>query len=290
MSINAWHLVYQEVSVLVETDCEVANHVLQSHLNASAYNHKVESQNVEGNEFDAQVRLLKHGNEWRLSDDAAGIDRRLLSQGDALYHLTDRIVFYVADKSASAHCLHAAAVADNGKVIAIPASSGSGKSSLTCWLVAQGLGYITDELILLDSQSNIQGVARPIQIKHHGVAAIKPLLRSKQSPIYAGGFANSVPIESLGGQLSARTDNQLALFVFPTYRADAGFSFTQLSSAQAGMALMSNHVNARNIDGHGFRDVMQLIRQTPCYALEYGGFDALPNDFLNQLKKLLHNG
>ena len=50
---------------------------------------------------------------------------------------------------------------------------------------------------------------------------------------------------------------------------------------------MANHVNARNLEGHGFKAMMQMIRNTNCYALEYGGFDCLPNDFSQQLKTLV---
>jgi len=77
------------------------------------------------------------------------------------------------------------------------------------------------------------------------------------------------------------------MIVFPQYKEHSNYSLTKLSSAKAGMSLMENYVNARNIDGHGFKAMMSMIRDTPCYSLEYGGFDTLPSDFLEQLTSLL---
>ena len=83
------------------------------------------------------------------------------------------------------------------------------------------------------------------------------------------------------------SSHALGAILFPQYTQGAGYSLAKLSSADAGMRLMANHVNARNLEGHGFRAMMQLIRNTDCYALEYGGFDTLPNDFADQVKSLL---
>jgi len=223
--------------------------------------------------------------DWQLRDHSNDVRRKIAHAGDLIYHLTDRIVFHVADQANNKHCLHAASVSQHNNALVIPANSGAGKSSFTTWLVAQGFDYITDELILVGEEQMIDGIARPIQIKPHGIAAIEHLLDSPDS-IYTGNLANAVPISSLGGEISESAEHRLSLVIFPQYKKGLEFSFTQLSSADAGMRLMANHVNARNLEGHGFRAMMQLIRQTPCYALEYGGFNKLPLDFVEQLKQL----
>ena len=224
--------------------------------------------------------------EWHLRDHTTGVSRKLTSAGDLIYHLTDRIVFHIADRAEAMHCLHAAAVSHAGNALVIPANSGAGKSSFTCWLVANGFDYITDELILLDDEQRIDGVGRPIQIKSHGQAAIEPLLTAPQE-VFTGKLVNAVPVSSLGGRSSESSAHPLMLLVFPQYRKGAAFAFARLSSADAGMRLMANHVNARNLEGHGFRAMMQMIRSTPAYALEYGGFANLPDDFAQQLQDLI---
>jgi serine kinase of HPr protein (carbohydrate metabolism regulator) len=221
---------------------------------------------------------------WVLIDRDNDIERKLKLDGDLIYHFTDRIVFHVANNAKDVHCIHAAAVGFKGGVIIVPAHSGAGKSTFTTWLVANGFDYITDELILIDKDLKIDGIGRPIQIKANGIDAIKPLLTSSH---YArGNMANAVPVDCLGGQVVKPGSNRLAAFVFPRFERDSGFNFTQLSSAEAGLNLMNNHVNARNLEDHGFRAMMALIRATPRYSLKYGGFADLPNDFAEQLKQL----
>jgi len=222
---------------------------------------------------------------WELTDHSNNLERRLDQTGDLIYHLTDRIVFHVADKSEGAHCLHAAAVSKNGRAIVVPANSGAGKSTFTTWLAANDFDYLTDELILVDGAGNLEAIARPIQIKSHGLEAIDHLI-SDHTQVKKGKFANALPISSLAGAV-AEGNQVLGLFVFPKYAKGAEFSMTKLTSAEAGMRLMANHVNARNLEGHGFRAMMELMRTTPSYALEYGGFDTLPKDMVMQLNERL---
>lgn len=224
--------------------------------------------------------------QWLLTDRVSKIERKIKLPGDLIYHLTDRIVFHIANKAENSHCLHAAAVAHKEFALVIPASSGSGKSSITTWLVANGFHYLTDELILIDQKHRISGVGRPIQIKSHGVDAVAPLL-NKPELLFAGKLVNAVTVEALGGAVSGHASHQLAMIIFPKYSKDADYQLTRLSSAEAGMSLMANHVNARNLEGHGFREMMAIIRKTPCYSMEYGGFDKLPADFTAQLITML---
>lgn len=223
---------------------------------------------------------------WQLIDREHGIERTLKHDGDLVYHLTDRMVFHTANNAKAVHCIHAAAVSHAGGVLIVPAKSGAGKSTFTAWLVANGFDYLTDELILINEQFAVDGIGRPIQIKSNGIEAIKPLLVNHD---YArGNMANAIPVSSLGGKLLDPLDeqNHLAAFVFPQFSREAEFEFGELSAAKAGLQLMNNHVNARNLEGHGFRAMMALVRAKPRYTLSYGGFDRLPRDFAEQLRAL----
>ena len=196
---------------------------------------------------------------WHLCDHSNNLQRKLKDSGDLIYHLTDRIVFHIADKAVDAHCLHAASVASGANALVIPANSGDGKSSFTAWLVANGFAYLTDELILIDNEQQVHGIARPIQIKSHGLKAVEHLFKDP-SLVHAGKLANAVPVDALAGTVSDKDLHKLGLFIFPSYQLDASYKLTPLSSAEAGMRLMANHVNARNLEGHGFRKMMAIIR------------------------------
>lgn len=232
------------------------------------------------------LQFLSHEQVWELHDHSGHVERKITQTGDVIYHLTDRIVFHIANGSRESHCLHAAAVAHQGRAMIIPANSGAGKSSLTTWLAANQFDYVTDELILVDADHRIEGIARPIQIKSRGLPAVQHLIENP-ALVQHGAFANAVPVMSLGSATVAGAGLSVAMLLFPKYDKQFDFSFTELSSAEAGMRLMANHVNARNLDGHGFRSMMALIRNTPCYALEYGGFSCLPEDFSLQIKRTM---
>jgi hypothetical protein len=276
-----YYLEFAGVGLSIHAKTQSAVNLVEPAIEAMAYD---KSDNPDSR---SAIPLLLDGEDgcWNLSDQRSGLNLDLKQAGDVVYHLTDRIVFHVADKSQGVHCLHAAAVAHNGQAIVIPANSGAGKSTLTTWLAANGFDYLSDELILISDGGELQAIARPIQIKSHGLAPVLPLLKNSDA-IARGVFANAIPISSLGSNYVQQAQS-LGMFVFPQYQSGTSFELSKLSSADAGMRLMANHVNARNLDGHGFRAMMKLIRNTPCYSLDYGGFDTLPTDFSSQLKALL---
>ena len=78
------------------------------------------------------IRLVvnQQDDHWLLNDRTSNLKRKIKQPGDLIYHLTDRIVFHIADKSEKSHALHAGAAANDEFALVIPASSGSGKSHM----------------------------------------------------------------------------------------------------------------------------------------------------------------
>jgi len=273
-----WLIDMAGVKITVRAKAKPARELAKLALSAMQTEKVVKSQGIE-------LRLKFSDDTWELIDNSNNLRRKMKHAGDVIYHLTDRIVYHVADKANDVHCLHAAAISKGENALVVPANSGAGKSTFTTWLTSQGFDYITDELILVKDTGELSGIARPIQIKFHGLDAIEHLIK-KPELVQKGKFANALPLECLAASY-VKKPKRLASFIFPKYKKGAEFSFAKLSSAEAGMRLMANHVNARNLEGHGFRAMMALIRKTPSYSLEYGGFDTLPNDFSSQLEALL---
>jgi len=277
--MSRWLIERAGIQITVKTKSDAAAELIQSALAGMRPEQVNQVQGI-------KLTVGEYEKGLTLRDHTTGLKRKLVNPGDLIYHLTDRIVFHIADNAEDSHCLHAGAVSFGDNALVIPANSGAGKSSFTTWLVANGFAYLTDELILIDADHRISGLARPIQIKSHGLEAIKPLLTNPDL-MFSGNLVNAVRVEALDGQVSEYDSHRLAMFVFPQYSKEADFSFKRLSSAEAGMSLMGNHVNARNLEGHGFREMMAIIRKTPCYSLEYGGFDKLPTSFSAQLEAVL---
>lgn len=60
--------------------------------------------------------------------------------------------------------VHAAAVANGEGVVAIPADSGGGKSTLAAAAVMAGLTYLSDEALVVDDQSRVIPYPKPIAL------------------------------------------------------------------------------------------------------------------------------
>lgn len=229
---------------------------------------------------------------WTLEDVKTGFSFNGDSAGDLLYQFTDRVMFHCADQTKDAHCLHAGAVVKNGKAIVMPANSGDGKSSFVTWLVSKGFDYISDELVTVNDQLLVNGVPRPIQIKSKGKEVVLPLLDNPKL-IIAGSHSNSIPIQAIRDDNSLfnnRSQIELAAFVFPKYTEGGGLTWQASRSAESGLRVMSSHVNARNLVDFGFAQMMRVVRATPAFSLEYGGFQCLCDEFLKQVNRLVSNG
>lgn len=223
-----------------------------------------------------KVNVQENG--WVIVDSKMNEERHVSKKGDLVYFLSDKIIYHLINRITIGHCVHAACVAKGELAYVLPANSGCGKSSFTCWLVANGFDYISDELTILLASGRVSAISRPIQIKDHGIAAVKHLINDS-AQVLKGDFANAISAEMLGGQRSVLNEWELGGMIFPQFTEGLGFSYELMKSASAAMQLMGSHVNARNLDSHGFRFMTELARQTPAYKLEYGGFDFLPESF-----------
>jgi HprK-related kinase A len=73
--------------------------------------------------------------------------------------------------------VHAAVVAKDDEALVLPGAPGSGKSTLTAALVADGWRLLSDELTLIEPASGlIQPIARPISLKNESIALAQRLL------------------------------------------------------------------------------------------------------------------
>lgn len=232
-----------------------------------------------------QIELLNEDT-WILRDLSDDSSQTVTMPGDLAYFLSDKIIHHFANLAEGGHCLHAACVAKGDNALIIPANSGQGKSTLTCWLLANGFDYVTDELVFVDDHGVLQGVPRLLQIKPTGTGAVFPLMQDSDAMI-PGAHASGVPARAFGASVSDSSKLRLKAVLFPSYSADFDYCFEPVTRGEAAMQLMGTHVNARNLDAHGFRAMSQLAREVPGYKLEYGGFDCLPEDYVERLQELL---
>jgi hypothetical protein len=193
-----------------------------------------------------------------------------LLMGDANYHL--------ADRSRGGLLFHAGGLTWQGKGIILPGKMGAGKTTLTTWLVAQGLDYLTDELVFVPHGADtIQTLTRPLNVKKPSWVALQTVpscdLEAQAARILSTPRSDLIPPDLLGPvQLS---EPPLGLILFPQYLPGSEFALQPLSKAQAGLALMECLINARNLPDHGLSEIARLAQVAPAYKLTYADFDQI---------------
>ena len=189
--------------------------------------------------------------------------------------LFDAVIYHLLNNADGGVALHAGAVSRRGRVILLPGKSGAGKSTLTAWLTAHGYSYLTDELIFLPEHGAVQFFSRPVCLKSATVAEVKRLLKKEWlSDLPEDNQGAIVPHRWLNPHFSAMQSLPELMFL-PSYEAGSSLAIDKLSPAKLCISLMNCHVNARNLENHGFDRVVRLARSVPAYRIRYGDFHGL---------------
>lgn len=192
-----------------------------------------------------------------------------------LAHFLINEIFYDCIVNNKNHqAVHAAAVAAGGKGILLAGKSGSGKSSLAAWLTVHGLTYLTDELVMFSKEGRMFPMTRPLCLKSPSYEALKTRIHIDETAILRGRDGVMIPHRILNAQWTA-SNPALDCIVFPTFVAGQPATLTKISSAVSCLKLMECYVNARNIPGHGFREIAAITRNAEAYELHFGSFDGV---------------
>jgi hypothetical protein len=198
-------------------------------------------------------------------DSEAALAELLL--GDTCYHL--------AARSRGGLLFHAGGLAWEGKGLLLPGGIAAGKSTLTAWLAAKGLDYLTDELVFVPQGANaVQAFTRPLNLKSPSRAVLQNLIDFERNAahILSGPNSDLIP-PTLLNPANRFGEPPLGLVIFPRYLPGSDFVLRPLSKAQAGLELMQCLVNARNLPDHGFAEITRLAQIAPAYKMSYADFD-----------------
>lgn len=198
--------------------------------------------------------------------------------------LFDQVIYHLLNHADSGIALHAGAIADKNRLILLPGQSGSGKSSLTGWLSTRGYSYLTDELVFIPEQASgrIQFFTRPVCLKPEVMPEIrKHIPKDRLDKMLTDKDGAIIPHRSLNPRYS-HIESPPQLILLPVYREAHILQVENVSGAQASMALMTCHANARNLKNHGFDQIIRMVCSLPVYRLTYGSFASL-GDTLNGL-------
>lgn len=203
--------------------------------------------------------------------------------------LFDSVIFNLLNRNSHGIAFHAGAVAYQDKVILLPGLSGYGKSSVTTCLVTQGCSYLTDELYFIPADEHAPRLPfpRPLCIKYGAVAAVKRLVGEHTLDNALGDeYGYVIPHRLLNPEFRSIATSP-SLILIPKYQADAVLKIEKISAAQVSTHLMACDVNGRNLEDHGFRQVVQIARSVPAYRMVYCSFQGV-EAAMQDLFKVLH--
>jgi len=233
---------------------------------------------------------LKGGEGGWLSLHEAGIhSRTTYVEGDMAEWLLGRVGYHLADRSRGGVLFHAAALYYQGRGLILPGRTGAGKSTLTCWLLSRGFGYMSDEFAFLPTGDlNLVAFPRPLNIKRTAIEHIRPLLRIPDRGLALEGSSSTVISSECLSSARVQSQIRLGLVVLPRFQSGIDYSFESVDLGQAGLELMESVLNLRNLARHGLPEIAHLIRSVPVYRLSYGSFYQLEQEgFLGNLSQLL---
>ena len=161
--------------------------------------------------------------------------------------------------------IHAAAVATPTGVIALAGRSGAGKSTLAAAAARHGLGYVADEITMVEPDLTVRAFHRPIGLRAGGAAAA-----GVDVPAHGDGRFDDIvpyrpPRESLvdGGRLAGLCVLQFDETTTP--RAD------EMRPAEALVELASGALgNAAHNERDWFKQLAAIVDAVPAMRLTYG--------------------
>jgi hypothetical protein len=229
----------------------------------------IETLSINRNHEKERWELMKDGKSMFKGESLAGLG--VILMGEVLFHLIR--------ENSKGLAIHAGLVSDDQSTTLIPGASGSGKSSVTTWMLCNGRRYHTDELVSIDLETqHVRPFTRPLNIKTRGVETIRQLidLDSIEDKIRVSAGVTMIPHRLVNPDFRNESP-KISHVIFPKYIADSKPEVVKLSGAEAGLELMRSNVIARNLPSHGFSDIIKLVRNIPAYKVHYQHFDDLPD-------------
>lgn len=194
------------------------------------------------------------------------------------YILMNEIIYHSINTNKSHHALHAGAVFKEDRCIILPGQSGNGKSTLTSWLIMNGFQYLTDELVFLDSKSQLLPMTRPISLKANSSHDSWLLPTEYNKSLITSDTGSMIP-HRLFNPLFEAKQPKVTDIIFPEYKVGAEPRLLEISPARSSLYLLQSHVNARNLDGHGVSELAAIVKTCRSFSLTYGNFTDLQKIF-----------
>jgi hypothetical protein len=165
--------------------------------------------------------------------------------------------------------VHAAGVVVGDVAVVLPGPSGSGKSTLVARLVADGLDYLSDEAVAVDTASrHALPYPKPVTLEPASHDVLRRFAPGAETASLHEPEWNLAP-SALRGDVAARAAT-VGVVVVATYAPDASCTTTQITRAEALAALAQQAFHLRTGGARIFRELEGIAAACRCYRLDYG--------------------
>ncbi len=173
--------------------------------------------------------------------------------------------------------LHSAVVEKHNKVLILPASPGSGKSTLSAALAQRGWRFLSDEFGLIrPADGHAIPIPRPTPLKNESIQVIREFSPDAVlGPLFPKTRKGTVahlraPRESV---LQIDKTGLPAWVIFPHYKVSSTTVLTQLPEHTALLKIASHSFNYEIMGSTGFKLLRDMVNTCHCYDLTYSNLD-----------------
>jgi hypothetical protein len=201
-------------------------------------------------------------------------DRMIQVAGSGAW-MFDRVMADVTERALFANrkvvAVHAGAVSLGGAGVLLPATAGSGKSTLTCGLVIDGFDLLSDEAALIDpGDGTVWPFLRPIALERPSFDVLPGLFERlpdaygsfSSGRVYLG--ADDLRAGSAGRHCSVRH------VVLPRYRSGARTELVAIGRADALAEMTIGCFNRRAFGPSSVEVLASVLRDSTCHRMTIG--------------------
>lgn len=173
--------------------------------------------------------------------------------------------------------LHAGTVERDGLALVLPATPGSGKSTLTAALSQRGWRLLSDEFGVFDPEVGaFRAMLKPIALKNQSIEVIRSFApQARIGPEFPKTRKGRVAHVAATYDAVARRHETArpGAIVLPKWEAGSPTRWEPLASHVAFPAIAFNAFNYTVLGAAGFRAAVALVRQCPAWQLVYSDLD-----------------
>lgn len=173
--------------------------------------------------------------------------------------------------------IHGAVLERDNRAILLPGASGSGKSTLCAGLMCRGWRLLSDELILIATETlDLHPLSRPVSLKNQSIDIMRAfapdMVVTQPIPDTNKGTVAHMRPTSLS-VAAMTTCSQARHVVFPCYRAGSPTRLTSVSRSEVFMRLVENAFNYSLLGKTGFVTLEAVVDRVDGFIAEYSSLD-----------------